>query len=190
MSCKTKITADILECAKLPTKGLKCKAWIFNADEVTFTMNKNKITAISMASSKTSFTAEGTKDFIVAGHEAVVAENKPTVYKHNFSLQAFPLTAAEKENLDVTDNIIVIVEANGEKGEKDEGVFLAYGVTNGLWKTTQTKSSADNNALTTYEFASRDQMEERYSEYVVIMTDYDTTKSTLIATESASASAE
>ena len=104
-----------------------------------------------------------------------------TVYKHNFSLQAFPLTSAEKENLDVADNIIVIVEANGEKGE---GLFLAYGVTNGLWKTTQTKSSADNNALTTYEFASRDQMEERYSEYVVLMTDYDGTKTALIATES------
>ena len=181
MSCNTKITADILECAKLPTKGLKSKAWIFNADEVTFTMTKNKITAITMASGKFSFTAEGAKDFISAGYEAVVAENKLTVYKHNFSIQAFPLTAVEKENLDVVDNIIVIVEANGEKGE---GVFLAYGVTNGLWKTTQTKSSADNNALTTYEFSSRDQMEERYSEYVVMMADYDATKTALIATES------
>lgn len=181
MSCTTKITADILECTKLPTKGLKSKAWIFNADEVTFTMTKNKITAITMADGKTSFTAEGAKDFITAGHEAVVAENKLTVYKHNFSVQAFPLTAIEKENLDVADNIIVIVEANGEKGE---GVFLAYGVTNGLWKATQTKSSADNNALTTFEFASRDQMEERYSEYVVLMTDYDGTKTALIATES------
>lgn len=181
MSCNTKITADILECAKLPTKGLKSKAWIFNADEVTFTMTKNKITAITMASGKSSFTAEGAKDFISAGYEAVVAENKLTVYKNNFSIQAFPLTAIEKENLDVVDNIIVIVEANGEKGE---GVFLAYGVTNGLWKTTQTKSSADNNALTTYEFSSRDQMEERYSEYVVMMGDYDATKTALIATES------
>ena len=181
MSCTTKITADILECSKLPTKGLKSKAWIFNADEVTFTMTKNKITAITMANGKTSFTAEGAKDFITAGYEAVVAENKLTVYKHNFSVQAFPLTAVEKENLDVSDNIIVIVEANGEKGE---GVFLAYGVTNGLWKATQTKSSADNNALTTFEFSSRDQMEERYSEYVVFMTDYDGTKTALIATES------
>lgn len=181
MSCTTKITADILECSKLPTKGLKSKAWIFNADEVTFTMTKNKITAITMASGKTSFTAEGAKDFITAGHEAVVAENKLTTYKHNFSIQAFPLTATEKENLDTVDNIIVIVEANGEKGE---GVFLAYGVTNGLWKATQTKSSADNNALTTFEFSSRDQMEERYSEYVVMMTDYDGTKTALIATES------
>ena len=181
MSCSTKITADILECSKLPTKGLKSKAWIFNADEVSFTITKNKITAITMASGKTSFTAEGAKDFISAGYEAVVAENKLTVYKHNFSIQAFPLTAIEKENLDVADNIIVIVEANGEKGE---GVFLAYGVTNGLWKTTQTKSSADNNALTTYEFSSRDQMEERYSEYVVMMADYDATKTALIATES------
>ncbi len=181
MSCNTKITADILECSKLPTKGLKSKAWIFNADEVNYTKTKNKITAITMASGKTSFTAEGAKDFITTGHEAVVAEKKLTVYKHNFSVQAFPLTAIEKENLDVADNIIVIVEANGEKGE---GVFLAYGVTNGLWKTTQTKSSADNNALTTYEFSSRDQMEERYSEYVVMMADYDATKTALIATES------
>ena len=181
MSCITKITADILECSKLPTKGLKSKAWIFNADEVTFTITKNKITAITMASGKFSFTAEGAKDFISAGYEAVVAENKLTVYKNNFSIQAFPLTAIEKENLDVVDNIIVIVEANGEKGE---GVFLAYGVTNGLWKATQTKSSADNNALTTYEFSSRDQMEERYSEYVVMMADYDATKTALIATES------
>ena len=85
------------------------------------------------------------------------------------------------QNSVTADDIIVIVEANGEKGE---GLFLAYGVTNGLWKATQTKSSADNNALTTYEFASRDQMEERYSEYVVLMTDYDGTKTALIATES------
>jgi len=185
MSCNTKITKDILECSKLPTKGLKGKAWIFNADEVNFTITNNKITAITMASGKTSVTAEGAKDFISAGYEAVVAENKLTVYKHNFSIQAFPLTAVEKENLDVADNIIVIVEANGDKsGEKGEGMFLAYGVTNGLWKTTQTKSSADNNALTTFEFSSRDQMEERYSEYVVFLTDYDSTKTALIATES------
>ena len=140
MSCITKITADILTCEKLPTKGLKSKAWIFNADEVTFTMTKNNITAITMASGKTSFTAEGAKDFISAGYEAVVAENKLTVYKNNFSIQAFPLTAAEKENLDVVDNIIVIVEANGEKGE---GVFLAYGVTNIYGNGTNSTAGAN-----------------------------------------------
>ena len=46
---------------KVANKRSKSKAWIFNADEVTFTMTKNKITAITMASGKTSFTAEGAK---------------------------------------------------------------------------------------------------------------------------------
>jgi hypothetical protein len=180
MSCTTKITADIMECSKLPTKGLKTKAWIFNAGEVTFTKTANKATAMTVASGKSSFTIEGAKDFIKAGHEAVVAENTMTKYKHTFSAELFPLTSAEKANIDIADNIVVVVEVNGEKGE---GSFLVYGETNGLWKATQTQNSNDNNALTTVEFASREQMEERYSSVVLLITDYDATKTALIASE-------
>ena len=98
MACNTLLTADILNsCTVLPVKGLKAKAWAFNRSEVTLTFTDNKVTAIALAGGKTSFTVEGFKDFMNAGHEAVIAEDKPTSYKHKWTLNTYAATSAEKK---------------------------------------------------------------------------------------------
>lgn len=182
MACSTLITADIIQdCAKTPVKGLKPKAWVFNRSEVTFTKTTNSISAITRASGKTSFTAEGFKDFMNAGYDAVVSSNLVTRFTHYWSVQSFAATAAEKANIDKADDIVVIVERNGLQGE---GSFVAFGVSNGLWKSSQTKRANDSNGVATVEFTSMEGMEEEYSEYVVnIGGSYATTLAALVATE-------
>lgn len=182
MACTTLITADIVQdCTKPPVKGLKQKAWAFNMGEATITKTLNKITNLVKVTGKTSFTVEGFKDFMNAGYDAVVAENLPTMYTHYWSLQNNAATAVEKANIDKADNIFIVVERNGSQ---TEGCFVAYGITNGLWKSSQTKRANDANGLTTVEFTSREGMGEEYSEYVLWLTDYTTTLALLTATES------
>lgn len=160
MSCSTKLVADIVNnCAARPVKGLKPKAWTFNNGDFTLTITNNVVSAIVKIGAVTAFTVEGFKDFMNAGHDAVVTENLPTAYVHKFSLNAFAATAAEKANIDKADNIFVVVQGN-------DGKFSAFGIEYGIWKTAQSKMANDNNAQTLIEFASREGMEEEYSEYV------------------------
>lgn len=181
MACNTLLTADILNsCTTLPVKGLKAKAWAFNRSEVTLTITDNKVTAIAKATGKTSFTVEGFKDFMNAGHEAVIAEDKPTSYKHKWTLNTYAATSAEKKNIDKADDLIVIVERNGAKNETS---FIVLGANNGIWKTAQSAMANDNSGVSAIEFATRDDQGEEYSEYVFWSSTYATTLAALVATE-------
>lgn len=160
MACITKVVADIVnDCSARPVKGLKPKAWIFNGGAFTYSITNNTVTSITPIGGAVAFTAEGFKDFMNAGHEAVVAENLPTAYRHRWTINAFAATAAEKANIDKADNIAVVVQ-------NQNGTLSMYGVAHGLWKVSQTKMANDNNAQVMIEFASREGMEEEYSEYV------------------------
>jgi len=182
MACTTAITADIInDCTKRPVKGLKAKAWLFNMGSATITKTTNLITNLVKSGAVTSFTLEGTKDFMNAGSDAVVTDTLPTAFIHKFSFEAWGATAAEKANIDKADNIFVVVERNGSQ---TEGCFLAYGINNGLFKTAQSKMANDNGGITKVEFATRAGEEEEYSEYVLWKTDYATTLGLLTATES------
>jgi hypothetical protein len=157
MSCSNKAVADIVNACR-SVKGLKNKAWIFNNGDFTLTIANNVLSAIVKIGAVTAFTAEGTKDFMNAGHEAVVTAGMPTAYKHKWTISATSATAAEKANVDKADNIFVVVQNN-------DGTFSAFGINYGLWKTAQSKMANDNNGLTAVEFASMEGMEETYSEY-------------------------
>ena len=182
MACTNLLTADIInDCSKPPVKGLKPKAWIFNRAEIaSLTKTTNTISAITRVSGKTSFTAEGFSDFMNAGYEAVVTDGLPTTFNHSFSIKTWAATAAEKANLDKADDIVVIVQKNGLQ---EEGCFLAYGVTNGLWKKSQTKKANDNSGTTEIEFSTKEGQGEEYSEYVFWNTNFATTLAALVATE-------
>jgi hypothetical protein len=175
------LTASIANTVR-PIKGLKPKAWIFNrADGHTLTFTNNLITNLVKGAGKTSFKIEGFKDFMNAGSSAVVAENFPTAYKHSFAVDTFSATAAERANIDLADDVFVVVEVNGSK---TEGCFLAYGVNNGLWKSSQAQMANDNNAVTKVVFDSRTGMEETYSVYPLWLTNYATTLALLTTSES------
>lgn len=166
MACNTKIVADIVNSCR-SIKGLKPKAWIFNGGDGVYTFGTgagaSTITAVGVGVGIGCIALTGFKDFMNAGYEAVVGEGMPTVFKNKFTANLTSATAAEKLAIDGADNITVFVQSN-------DGTILAYGATQGLWKTAQGKMANDNNGITAVEFASREGMEEVYSEYVYMGT--------------------
>lgn len=171
MACNKKIVASISNACR-SIKGLKPKLWAFNTDDFTFNMTNNTVTSIVKIGSVIAYTVDGYRDFANAGHEAKVAENMPTCYVHKLALNLALATAAERLNVDNTDKISIVVEAN-------DGSLLCYAPKYGMWKTTQTQMANDNNGQITTEFASREGMEEDYSVYF-----YTGTKASLVALES------
>lgn len=175
MSCPTKLVADIINSCKT-VKGIKPFAyWVYRKD-VTFTITGNDITAVNVPILGT---IQAHKFALNAGFEIVSAEDNGNGFKHKFSgvINASTLT------LDEMDDIVVFVQTNS-------GQWLAYGVTQGLWKVSQAKMANENLATIAVEFASLEGREESYSEYVVtadlsalpVITDYDTISGGTIAT--------
>jgi len=66
-----------------------------------------------------------------------------------------------------------------------EGKFIILGFENGLHKVSASWKALDNHSIPTYEFASREGEEEKYSRYVFWATDYAGTVTALEALESA-----
>lgn len=164
MACNTSLTANISTCGVNAVKGLRLKAWALNRSDIaSVTKTANVVSAITRVATKKAFTIEGFKDFMNAGYDAVVSDTMVTKFTHYLSLNAFLATAAEKANIDKADDIVWIVERNGDK---DASSFIVLGLQNGTWKSSQTKRANDDNGKTTVEFTTREGMEEEYSEYV------------------------
>jgi len=60
-----------------------------------------------------------------------------------------------------------------------DGVFAAYGVKYGLYKSTDTRRANDINGARNIELTSLAGQEEKYSNYTLLDTDYATTKALL-----------
>ena len=160
MSCSTSITADLInDCTKRPVKGIYPMAWVlpFYGSEAVLTGNELE----SLYTPQHLFSKiEATKFNLNAGSELVSSsEVKENGYIHKFS---GILNQVANADLDKMDGIIVVVKRGTD--------FIAYGVQNGLWKTSQTRTANDNSGLVSVEFATRTDQEESYSEYY-----YDTT---------------
>lgn len=155
MSCITKITADIVNSCH-PVKGIK-KVWLGNRTEWTRTKTDNTV-SIAKIGSVVLYIAEGFKDFANAGHDGKIFENLPTGYIHKLMLNLTVGSAAAQKNIDQAEDLIVFVLGNN-------GTIYAYGIDNGLYKTSQAQMANDNNGLQAVEYATREGMEEEYSVY-------------------------
>lgn len=159
MGCTNNILSNIQNTCK-PVKGLFPSAFVAPVQEVIFTFlddtsltPDNKISNINF--SGTDFAIwESTKFAFNAGAEAVASDVRETEFKQKFSA----VFAKGSETLDNSDGLVFIVET-------PKNVFLVYGATNGLWKTTQAKMANDNQAMITAEYASREGMQEKFSEW-------------------------
>src|SRR4030066_253247 len=173
------LTANIQLCgSQRAVKGLDDKCWIANVGNLVFTFSDNMITNITKVATKRAFVVDSLKDQTNVGFDGVISDTNVTGYKNSLTLIANAKTAATKLQFDTIDNIVAIVKKNGAE---TEGCFVALGVKFGLWKTSDAQKANDNNAQRTIELASRDGIEEAYSEYVVWKTDYATTLAMLIA---------
>lgn len=162
MPCSPKITASISNACN-PVKGFD-KIWLGNRSEFTRTATDNEIT-IAKIGTVVLYTATGYKDYANGGHDGKISEMLPTSFIHKLVLNLTVGTAANQKNIDKADDIFVFAKRRGTTQ------ILAYGITNGLWKTSQAQMANDNNSMMAVEFATREGEEEEYSCYFSQLTE-------------------
>ena len=190
MGCLSGITATITNsCAAKPKQGLVKDAWVINrADIASITADgttKNKITAITLnTGGKQAWKVTAYRQDIDAGFDLVTSETLPESYKHYFKLEPWDEDSAQVFNLDNIEDVVVIVERQGASLlNSGDGAFQIYGLYNGLYKSSGSGRANTNNGVPTYEFTSRDGMEEDCSKYIFFDTAYATTLAKIVALE-------
>ena len=162
MACPNNITAAIVNSCT-PVKGFD-KIWLGNRSEFTNTKTANEVTPAKIGSVKL-YSCEGYKDFANGGHDGKIEEMLPTSFIHKVGLNLTVGTAAAQANIDKADDIFVYAKRKGSTQ------IMAFGVTNGLWKTSQANMANDNKGMTAVEFATREGEEEEYSCYFSQLTE-------------------
>ena len=184
MSCLSDIAKVIANtCTNVPSAGLEVKGWIINRDDVTWTIDGSNavlLTAATMAGATVAYPVTAIKKEANAGFDAVIADNLPDLFKHNYSFQPYGRLAADIIALDSIDDIVLVVEL---KEPKTTGCFIVLGFETGLHLESMSYKAKDNNGIPVYTFATRDGEGEKYSRFVFWDTDYDTTLAALVALE-------
>lgn len=189
MSCLTKIAAAITNaCTSIPAKGLCVKGWIINRGDITWTVDPSLILITSGANEvgKKAWTITAVKHEMNAGAEAVIADNLPGLFKHSVTIQPYERDDEAIKNIDDMDDVIIILELEGGAKVDDlytEGKFIILGFESGLHKVSATWKALDNHGIPTYEFATREGEEEKYSRYVFWAATYALTVDALVALE-------
>jgi len=172
-------------CVNQPVAGTEVKAWVANRLEVEITYDgtdASMITDISPTSGNQLYTLTGVKKLLNPGSSLVVAEDRADRYQHKFNFQGFEFLAEDIQNIDALADLIVIVEMK-EKHSTGEGTFRAFGVENGLYKTSLEWTANDIDGAIAVEMSSQEGENEQYPWYTVFDTDYATTLAMLVAGE-------
>jgi hypothetical protein len=191
-TCQTEISKAITSnCTTQPEGQIEQRAWIFQRGNHSISYKSgttNILEEIVNVATKKSYKILGVKTLLNAGMEEVIAADRATRFKHKFNFQQFEFAAADILNVDFLDDIFVVVERK-DKPTDGDGTFVAYGVKNGLWKTSGTRMSNETNGVRIVEMASMDEGLEPHSEYTVMAvpgegeTVYSATLAMLIETE-------
>ena len=184
MGCTGGIAKAIVsDCTTSTIGGLEVTAWIFNRKnlEITYsstTEEENLITGLANVATYQGYKLTGVKKLLNAGHDVVVADDRPNKYTHYFNFQGFEFDQASLKNIDDLDDLVVVVERK-DKNATGDGVFNAYGCKYGLFKSSDTERSNDINGARNIELTSLAGQEEAVSKYVLLDTDYATTAALL-----------
>ena len=190
MSCLTKIAAVITNiCTSVPAKGLCVKGWIFNRADITWTGGAGTplITAGANAATKQGYVLTGVKHEMNVAAEGVFADNLPGLFIHRVTIQPYERDEDAIKNIDDMDDIVIVLELEGGEKVADlytQGKFILLGFGSGLHKVSATWKALDNHSIPTYEFATREGEEEKYSRYVFWDTTHAITLAALVVLES------
>jgi hypothetical protein len=184
MACTTGIAKAITSnCTTQPVGGLEVVAYLWKRGDMTITYDgtsPNKVTGIAGVGSAVIYKFTGVKKNLNAGHDRTVSDDIADAFKHFLSFKGFESDTLSVLNFDGLGDICAIVEYK-QKSATADGVYVGYGLKSGLYPTTDTRRANDANGIRSIEMASRDQEDEPYSQYNVIITDYAGTKAALEA---------
>lgn len=183
MSCENRINKNITSnCETSTTAGIEQdKIYLFNRKDITATFDttqKNKVTALSVATGAKGYYAKGTKKLNTAGFELVTGDYGDS-WKNTLSLVGFEFDSESALNFDTMGDIVAVVERND--GTSGDGAFLILGLVNGLHQATNTWNANDNNGTRQMTLESLDGAGEKFSYYVFDAGTYATSKAALEA---------
>jgi hypothetical protein len=182
MSCTDGIVKKVVsDCTTAKGGGLEVIAWVFNRLELTPTYDNtypNLINSLAMVGAATGFHIEGVKKLLDAGHKRVIKDNRPDKFTHVVKFQQFEFSAADLANIDNAKDLVIVVESK-DKPSGSDGVFQLYGMTKGLWVSADDQMANTENGARILELSSMADQEESVSHFVVLDTDYATTKALL-----------
>jgi len=182
MACTAGIAAEITSnCTTNVLGGVEAVAYMFNRADMTLTYDGttlNKITNIVKVGAAVMYKITGFKRNCNFGHDLVASENNPDRYNHFFSFPQYERLVANIFNVDNINDVVVIVETVN-KGTGGDGTFFVIGPKYGLWKATDTRRINADGGQRTLELTSLAGQEEPFSSYVLLATNYATTKALL-----------
>jgi hypothetical protein len=185
--CLSKLTQNIVSnCETQGVGGIEPDyAWVLDRSDASFTYdvtNPSMITAITMSVGTRAWKIQAVKKGLNSGHDGVVAENRATRYTHKWDFEAFELETEAREQIDSMEDVVVIYERK-DKTATGDGTFIIRGAKYGLWKTSDAQDENTVQGARPLNFASMAGMEEPYSAYTFLVTNYADTKAALVVLE-------
>ena len=181
MGCLSDITQVIANtCTNVPSVGLEVKGWLMNRADAVWTIDGANVVLLTALTGPTLYPITAVKKEMNAGFDGVFADNLPDLFTHNVSFQPYGRKAVDILALDSIDDLVVVLEL---KGPKTTGCFIVLGYETGLHLVSMSYSANENNGIPTYEFATKEGQGEKYSRYILWVTDYDGTITALEALE-------
>ena len=181
MGCLSDITQVIANsCTNVPSAGLEVKGWVMNRADAVWTIDGSNVVLLTNLTGPTLYPITAVKKEMNAGFDGVFADNLPDLFTHNVSFQPYERKAANILALDSIDDLVIVLEL---KGPKTTGCFIVLGYETGLHLVSMSYSANENNGIPTYEFATKEGQGEKYSRYILWITDYDGTVTALEALE-------
>jgi len=190
MSCAKDIAKNITSnCDTQPVAGVEVKAWIGQRRFITPTYdvtNPSLVTGLAVETGQQLFTLTAVKQLLNPAYERIVAQNRADTFKHKFSFEGFEFESSDVENLDSLDDLVVVVEMINKVTSAD-GTFRIFGLTRGLYPTTDTWTANDIDGARAITMESLDGQTEKYSQNNFLVstgaTAYADTLAALVALE-------
>jgi hypothetical protein len=178
MSCTSGIAAVITSnCTTQMRGGLEVTAWAWNRVDMTLTYDGstlNKITNIAAVGAAKIYKVLGVKNLFDGGHDRVIADNRADTFKHIVSLEFFEKLAANVFAQDAISDLVICVELK-DKGTGGDGTFFVYGAGSGLYPASDTRRYKTNAGSRVVSLETLAGQEEKYSSFVLMVTNYATT---------------
>lgn len=181
-TCTKKIYQNVTaDCTTQGVSGIEQVVYVGNRTDIASITRDatldNKITDFTMASGTKLYKLTGQKQNLSCGSERVVSDTQADSFRHRISFQNYEFDATSLDNLDEAEDLFAIVERKDKTNV--DGTFLVYGIGTGLYISSDTYSSNENNGARMLEATSLDAQLERNSACTLVKTDYATTKAYL-----------
>ena len=180
--CTKKIYKNsVADCSTQGVSGIEQTVYVLNRSDIAAVTRDayldNKVTDMTLATGAHAYKLIGQKQNLTCGSERVVSDTAADSFRHRVNFQCYQFDAESLDNLDEAEDLVAIVERK-DKSNVD-GTFLIYGLGTGLFFSSDTYSSNENNGARMLEMSSLDTQLERNSACTFVKTDYATTKAYL-----------